>query len=76
MTRSNCLLWSVAMWWRRHRKGKLGRIRYRQSNHGWWPHFVYQEGRRMYSYVPIDPRHKICPPPVFKGRPKFGDLWN
>lgn len=73
MKRSNCLLWAVAMKWRRWCKGKKGRIRYRQSYYGWFPHFLYIERHRTVSYVPIDPKHKTCPPPIFMGRVRYGD---
>lgn len=74
MTRSNCLFWAIAMRWRRWRKGKKGAIRYRQSNFGWFPHFMYRERGKLYSFVPNNPKHKILPPPLFKGHSKFGDL--
>jgi hypothetical protein len=74
MRRSNCLIWAVAMWLRR---GGLGYVSIRRSRWGRFPHFLYTERRRgvlrMVSYVPVQPRHKECPPPVFQGRVRWGD---
>lgn len=74
--RSNCLLVACALWWRRGLS--KGRPTWRRSHYGWFPHFLYRQKRmsgfRLVSYVPIDPRHKILPPPLFKGRMKWGDL--
>lgn len=75
-TRTNCLFWAVAMW---HRRGRVGYISMRRSHWGSFPHFIYQERRpsgalRMVSYVPLQPRHKECPPPLFAGRVRWGDL--
>lgn len=72
--RSNCLFWAVAMWIRRKRKGKAGYLVMRKSRYGAFPHFLYMERGKLYSFVPRDPKHKSLPPPVFKGRSKFGDL--
>ena len=75
--RSNCLSWAVAMWWRRQRCGHAGYIVARRSRWGRFPHFLYAEMRRghlrLVSYVPVEPRHKECPPPVFAGRVRWGD---
>lgn len=43
------------------------------------PHALYAERRnsgtwRIVSYVPRDPIRRICPPPFFSGRSKWGDL--
>lgn len=76
---TNCLFWAVRMWWRR---GGVGYIAFRRSRWGRFPHFLYVEMRRpgglpvrarMVSYVPVQPRHKDCPPPLFAGRVKWGD---
>jgi hypothetical protein len=77
--RTNCLLWAWALYWRRHRKGKHGYVALRRSRWGPFPHALYVERRpsgtwRVVSYVPHDPRHKTVPPPVFKGRSRWGDL--
>lgn len=72
--RSNCLFWAVWMWLRR---GRIGYVVVRGSRWGRFPHFLYAEFRhghvRVVSYVPTDPRHKTCPPPLFSGRVKWGD---
>jgi len=74
MSRSNCLFWAVAMWKRRKARGKQGYLVVRLSRFGKFPHFLYLEGGKLYSYVPHNPRHKVLPPPLFQGRSKFGDL--
>lgn len=72
--RSNCLLWALRMWLRR---GGVGYVLTRRSRWGAFPHFLYAELRRgrwrVVSYVPVQPRHKQCPPPLFDGRVKWGD---
>lgn len=78
--RSNCLFWAVALYWRRRRKGKDGHLMIRPSRWmAWAPHLLYAEPRpsgtwRVVSYVPIKPARGLCPPPVFKGRSRWGDL--
>lgn len=58
------------MWWRR---GCFGYIKIRRSLWGKFPHFLYEERHHTVSYVPCNPRHKECPPPLFKGRVRWGD---
>lgn len=71
---SNCLFFAVALWWRR---GGIGYLVMRRSRWGRFPHVLYAELRgdrlRIVSYVPLDPKHKTCPPPLFIGRVKWGD---
>ena len=68
------------------RKEALKRLRARReyldiriSDWGPFPHFLYVglSGRpakwRCISYVPLDPKHKTCPPPLFSGRVRWGD---
>lgn len=50
----------------------------RMSRWGKFPHFLFGRKRMdghlaLVSYVPVNPRHKQFPPPVFKGRIKWGD---
>lgn len=73
LRRSNCLFFAVALYWRRRRKRREGYVVMRQSRWGWFPHFLYLESGRMVSYVPVDPRHKVLPPPIFRGKIRFGD---
>lgn len=79
MRRSNCLFFAVALYWRRYHKGGIGYITMRRSHWGPFPHFLYVglSGRvgkwRCISYVPLDPKHKTCPPPLFSGRVRWGD---
>lgn len=76
--RSNCLIWAVLLYLRRRVRGKACYVSIRSSRYGRFPHFVYTErrpyGLRMVGYVPLNPRHKTCPPPLFCGRVKWGDL--
>jgi len=77
--RSNCFLWAFALYWRRRRKGHAGYIVIRHSRWGTFPHALYAERRkdgslRVVAYVPRDPRFKNCPPPLFSGAAKWGDL--
>lgn len=84
MARSNCLVFALLLYRRRVRRGVYrGYVQVRWSHWGSFPHFLYAERRavagwfkpmRMVSYVPQDPRHKTCPPPVFKGRVRWGDV--
>ncbi|MDO9235997.1 MAG: hypothetical protein Q7U28_08200 [Aquabacterium sp.] len=78
--RSNCLFFAIALYWRRWRHGGIGRITWRKSHYGKFPHWLYasfvkRTGReRLISYVPLDPKLKTCPPPLFKGRVRWGDV--
>jgi hypothetical protein len=62
---------------RRFRLGRPQRVRVRKSHWGWFPHFLYEEARRgrtrVWSYVPIDPARRLCPPLLFRGRVRWGD---
>lgn len=76
--RSNCIVWAVALYWRRRRKGREGYLLLRRSRSGPFPHFLYAEFRpagnlRMVSYKPLNPKEKKLPPPLFKGRHRWGD---
>lgn len=69
--RSNCLVFALLLY--RRRKGRRWYIKARQSDHGWFPHFLIQAGHHVISYTPINPRHRTFPPPFFDGRVKWGD---
>lgn len=76
---SNCFFWALLLYWRRARKGHRGYLIVRRSRFGRFPHALYGEidknGRlRMVSYKPLNPRMKHCPPPLFKGQARWGDL--
>lgn len=47
---SNCLIWAFWMQWTRG-----GRVCWRQSWYGWWPHAVWSgdNGRTYYEYLPV-----------------------
>ena len=75
MRRSNCVFFALALYWRRRMRGYLT---FRRSRWGPFPHVLYGELRKsglvhVVSYVPTDPRHKKLPPPLFRGRVKWGD---
>ena len=74
---SNCLIFAIRLWWRRQMKGRRVYISLRKSHWGRFPHFVVFERRpygwKLVSYVPLDPRRKVSPPPLFRGRVKWGD---
>lgn len=79
MIRSNCLVFAVALYLRRKKRGKVGYISLRRSWAGPFPHFIYMElqGRRVpriVSYCPLHPKqNKIVPPPAFAGFVRWGD---
>lgn len=78
MKRSNCLFFAVALYRRLRRRNTGVYISMRRSRWGRFPHFLVFRKRRtgswqVVSYKPTDPRLKKCPPPLFKGRPFFGD---
>lgn len=77
MARSNCLFFALALYRRRKGRGASGYVAIRGSHWGRFPHFLYVEQRsalRMISYVPLDPRHKSLPPPLFVGMVRWGDV--
>lgn len=52
----------------------FGRITCRKSRYTIIPHFQYlHRKRRLIHFCPLDPRVKILPPPIFKGRVTWGD---
>lgn len=74
--RSNCLLFAVALYWRR--SGRERYILIRKSRLGsWLPHILYAErrpyGLRIVHFVPIDGKSKKVPPPFFRGFRRWGD---
>lgn len=81
--RSNCVFWALALWWRlrkphRRRQARERHLSVRGSRWGPFPHFGVmvgcRDGRyRFVSYKPIAPREKKLPPPLFKGRHRWGD---
>lgn len=75
--RSNCLIWALLLYLRRRGGGRSCYVSIRGSWYGRFPHFIYTErrsyGLRMVGYVPLDPKIKTCPPPLFHGRVKWGD---
>lgn len=78
--RSNCIIIAFALRRRRRAKGKLGRIYWRVSLMGRFLHCQWGEkpahgrGPRIVHFVPLDPRYKRLPPPLFEGRVKLGDF--
>lgn len=86
--RTNCVFWAYALRRRRRAKGKRGDVYWRGTRWrpSWWPswlpptfpHALYGEtinGRlRLVSYKPTHPKPRLCPPPVFTGTSRWGDL--
>lgn len=79
MSRSNCIIFALLLYFRRRRKGREGYIKIRATRLGkFGPHMLYEERRatgswRTVSYKPINPRHKKVPPPRFNGYVAWGD---
>lgn len=73
MKLSNCLFWAVGTYIGRRRQGKHGYVAMRKSYWGMFPHFLYIEDGRIFSYVPRSPKHRVLPPPLFRGRIRCGD---
>lgn len=76
--RTNCLFFAVALYFRRLKFGRQQRIRFRKSHSGWFPHFLYAELRRgkvrLISYKPLNPIDRKCPPILFRGGVRWGDV--
>ena len=76
MSRSNCLLWALALY--RRRRGRIRYVVARRSHWGWFPHFFYAEARpdgrlRLVAYAPTEPRARLLPPLLFRGAVRWGD---
>lgn len=67
--RSNCIVFAVLVY---RRRGGRGYLLVRKSHFGWFPHVMYAERTHIVHYVPLDPRTKGFPPPLFEGRVKWG----
>lgn len=77
--RSNCLFFALALYRRRRKRGDEVYLAMRRSRWGPFPHVLLmrrcRDGRfRAVSYKPTDAREKKVPPPLFKGRSRWGDL--
>jgi hypothetical protein len=69
MTRSNCLIFALTKWVKHG-----GYLVVRKSRWGPFPHFLWSPDlQRFESYVPIDPRKRLIPPLLFRGRIREGD---
>lgn len=78
MTRSNCIIYALALVRRLRRKGYRVYTSWRRSDWGPFPHFLVFRKRKtgtmqVVSYKPVDAKRRVFPPPLFKGKPKFGD---
>lgn len=76
--RSNCLFFALRLFYRRKGRGKRGYVISRRSNYGWFPHFMYARPRKcgryqIVGYIPLNPKFKKLPPPIFRGKVKWGD---
>lgn len=66
---NNCLFYALWKWWK-----EGGYFITRKSRHGWWPHFLHQhKGGQVTHYVPLYPRKRLIPPPLFRGAVVIGD---
>ena len=80
MSRSNCLAFAWALYWRRYKKGCTGFVAVRKSHWGPFPHFLYvrlnpkRNTWRFVSSVPVAPERKMFPPLFFQGRVRWGDV--
>lgn len=80
MSRSNCLAFAWALYWRRYKKGCTGFVAVRKSHWGPFPHFLYvrlnpkHNTWRVVSFVPAYPERKRFPPLFFEGRVRWGDV--
>lgn len=77
--RTNCVAFALVLYLRRKRRGREGYIVLRRSRWGPFPHMLYAEARRngllrVVSYRPTSPIARPCPPPIFKGASRWGDL--
>lgn len=80
--RTNCLLFALALWWRRRARcrqaGRRCGITVVGSHWGPFPHLMYSQQRadgrhRLVGYAPLTPRRRLIPPPLFVGRVVWGD---
>lgn len=80
---SNCLIFVFLLWWRGRKrrakyrqKGKKRRfyIAMRKSDSGNFPHFLWFEQGHIISYKPLSPIDRKCPPALFKGCVRWGDI--
>lgn len=78
--RSNCILFALALWLRRVRRGREGYVSFRLSRLAKYaPHALYFEMRpsgswRVVSYKPPAGAPEIkLPPPLFAGAVRWGD---
>lgn len=76
--KSNCLLFALQLWFNALKRGQESYIAVRKSRWGYFPHFLFEYAydngnRRCVSYIPVNPKHKLLPPPMFTGKVKWGD---
>lgn len=76
---SNCIVFALTLYRRRRKAGREGYIVIRRSRWGAFPHVLYAEKRddgklRVVSYKPSNPKIKVMPPPLFRGKSTWGDL--
>lgn len=77
MSKSNCLLFALLLKRRRapvlKARGERGYISWRDSDHGWFPHFLWVERHHIISFKPPHPEDRLCPPALFEGTVRWGD---
>ena len=77
--RSNCVIFALRLYLRRHRRGREGYVMWRASRLCWGPHVLYAERRpsgswRVVSYKPLVGSARVLPPVLFEGGSRWGDL--
>jgi hypothetical protein len=71
----NCFLFAFLKWWKHRKSGAY--LMVRQSQHGWFPHFLYHppncQCAGVEQFTPSTPNHyRILPPPIYQGYVKRG----
>lgn len=80
MSRSNCIVFGLALYARRRRKGEEAYLVFRRSRFSrFCPHLLVMRRRKtgswqLVSYKPTNPTERKLPPALFEGGSKFGDL--
>lgn len=77
--RSNCVIFALALYWRRRAKGDEVYLAVRRSRYGFFPHFLVMRRRRdglfrAVSFKPVDPCERKMPPAMFVGQSRWGDV--
>ena len=71
---SNCLFFALALMWRRRHSANRCYIILRKSDWGYFPHAAFAERGHVVAFVPVQGSRRWLPPPLFKGRVRWGDM--